>query len=86
MLERIIDWSARNRLLVGILTLLVASLGAWATLNTPVDAIPDLSDVQVVVRVDYPGQAPQVVQDQVVYPLTTALLAVPEAEVEGGAS
>ena len=62
MLERLIDWSARNRLLVGLLTLVVAALGAWATLNTPVDAIPDLSDVQVIVRTEYPGQGPQIVE------------------------
>ncbi|MEP0547609.1 MAG: efflux RND transporter permease subunit [Rhodothermales bacterium] len=86
MLERIIDWSARNRLLVGILTLLVASLGAWATLNTPVDAIPDLSDVQVIVRTEYPGQGPQIVEEQVTYPLTSALLSVPFAKTVRGYS
>jgi Cu(I)/Ag(I) efflux system membrane protein CusA/SilA len=86
MLERLIDWSARNRLLVGILTLLVAALGAWATLNTPVDAIPDLSDVQVIVRTEYPGQGPQIVEEQVTYPLTSALLSVPYAKTVRGYS
>jgi Cu(I)/Ag(I) efflux system membrane protein CusA/SilA len=86
MLERIIDWSARNRLLVGILTLLVSSLGAWATLNTPVDAIPDLSDVQVIVKTEYPGQGPQIVEEQVTYPLTSALLSVPFAKTVRGYS
>src|SRR5690625_4306169 len=86
MLERIIDWSARNRLLVGLLTLLVAALGAWATLNTPIDAIPDLSDVQVIVRTDYPGQGPQIVEEQVTYPLTSALLSVPYAKTVRGYS
>ncbi len=86
MLERLIEWSARNRLLVGILTLLVAALGAWATLNTPVDAIPDLSDVQVIVKTEYPGQGPQIVEEQVTYPLTSALLSVPFAQTVRGYS
>ncbi len=86
MLERIIDWSARNRLLVGILTLLAAALGAWATLNTPIDAIPDLSDVQVIVKTEYPGQGPQIVEEQVTYPLTSALLSVPFAKTVRGYS
>ncbi len=86
MLERLIEWSARNRLLVGLLTLLAAALGAWATLNTPVDAIPDLSDVQVIVRTEYPGQGPQIVEEQVTYPLTSALLAVPSAKTVRGYS
>ncbi len=86
MLERLIDWSARNRLLVLILTLMAAALGAWATLNTPVDAIPDLSDVQVIVRTDYPGQGPQIVEEQVTYPLTSALLSVPFAATVRGYS
>ncbi|MEP0546499.1 MAG: CusA/CzcA family heavy metal efflux RND transporter [Rhodothermales bacterium] len=86
MLERLIDWSARNRLLVGIVTLVVAALGAWATLNTPIDAIPDLSDVQVIVRTEYPGQGPQIVEEQVTYPLTSALLSVPFAKTVRGYS
>ena len=86
MLERLIDWSARNRLLVGVLTLMVAVGGAWATLNTPVDAIPDLSDVQVIVRTDFAGQGPQIVEEQVTYPLTSALLSVPKAQTVRGYS
>ena len=85
-LERLIEWSAHNRLLVGLVTLMVAGLGAWATLTTPVDAIPDLSDVQVIVRTDYPGQGPQIVEEQVTYPLTSAFLSVPGARTVRGYS
>ena len=85
-LERIIEWSAENRLLVGLVTLLVAGLGAWATLTTPVDAIPDLSDIQVIVRTEYPGQGPQIVEEQVTYPLTSAMLSVPGARTVRGYS
>ncbi|MEM8558963.1 MAG: efflux RND transporter permease subunit, partial [Bacteroidota bacterium] len=85
-LERLIAWSAANRLLVGIVTLLMAALGAVATLNTPVDAIPDLSDVQVIVKTEYPGQGPQIVEEQVTYPLTSALLSVPYAQTVRGYS
>ncbi len=69
----------RNRQLVLVLAMLLAALGIWATLNIPIDAIPDISDVQVVIRTEYPGQAPQIVEDQVTYPLATAMLAVPGA-------
>lgn len=86
MLERLIDWSARNRLLILILTLMVAALGAWATLNTPVDALPDLSDVQVIIKTEYPGQGPQIVEEQVTYPLTSAMLSVPFAKTVRGYS
>jgi Cu(I)/Ag(I) efflux system membrane protein CusA/SilA len=86
MLERLIEWSARNRLLVGIVTFMAAALGAWATLNTPVDALPDLSDVQVIVKTEYPGQGPQIVEEQVTYPLTSALLSVPFAQTVRGYS
>ena len=72
--------------MVLIATLLVASVGMWAYVNAPLDAIPDLSDVQVIVFTEYPGQAPQVVEDQVTYPLTTAMLAVPKAQVVRGYS
>ena len=85
-LERIIEWSAENRLLVGLVTLMVAGLGAWAALTTPVDAIPDLSDVQVIVRTEYPGQGPQIVEEQVTYPLTSAMLSVPGARTVRGYS
>src|SRR5690606_23216170 len=80
MLERLIAWSAHNRLLVGVVTAMLAAGGTYAALNTPVDALPDLSDVQVIVRTEYAGQGPQTVEEQVTYPLATALLAVPHAE------
>ncbi|MEX2399903.1 MAG: CusA/CzcA family heavy metal efflux RND transporter [Rhodothermales bacterium] len=86
MLQRIIEWSATNRLLVILLTLLLAVGGIWATVNTPIDAIPDLSDVQVIIKTDYPGQGPQVVEEQVTYPLTTAMLSVPFAKTVRGYS
>ncbi|MHC4216188.1 MAG: efflux RND transporter permease subunit, partial [Planctomycetota bacterium] len=79
MLKWIIEWSVENRLFVVIITVLAIMVGIWATLNTPVDAIPDLSDVQVIIYTQYTGQAPQVVEDQVTYPLTTAMLSVPYA-------
>jgi Cu(I)/Ag(I) efflux system membrane protein CusA/SilA len=75
----VIDWSIRNRLLVILLTLMLTGWGLQALKNTPLDAIPDLSDVQVIIKTTYPGQAPQVVEDQVTYPLTTAMLSVPRA-------
>ena len=79
MIAYIIDWSIRNRLLVILLTLMLTGWGIHALKNTPLDAIPDLSDVQVIIKTTYPGQAPQVVEDQVTYPLTTAMLSVPKA-------
>ena len=86
MLRRIIAGSARNPLLVGLATLLLVGWGGYAAYHIPLDAIPDLSDVQVIVFTEYPGQAPQVVEDQVTYPLTTALLAAPFAETVRGYS
>ncbi|MDA0875029.1 MAG: efflux RND transporter permease subunit [Bacteroidetes bacterium] len=86
MLERIIEFSVRNRIVVLILTALTAAAGFWALRNTAVDAIPDLSDVQVIILTQYPGQAPQVVEDQVTYPLTSAMLAVPHAKSVRGYS
>ncbi|MDT8440963.1 MAG: CusA/CzcA family heavy metal efflux RND transporter [Desulfuromonadales bacterium] len=80
MLERIIDWSARNRFMVVLVTLFIVVGGVYALRNIPIDAIPDLSDVQVIIFTEYPGQAPQVVEDQVTYPLTTQMLAVPYAK------
>ena len=79
MIAAVIRWSIRNRILVILLTTLLAAWGYIALRQTPVDAIPDLSDVQVIVKTSYPGQAPQVVEDQVTFPLTTAMLAVPGA-------
>ena len=86
MLANLIDWSARNRLVVLLVTLIVVLAGVVAVGKTPVDALPDLSDTQVIVYTEYPGQAPQVVEDQVTYPLTTALLAVPRAKAVRGFS
>jgi Cu(I)/Ag(I) efflux system membrane protein CusA/SilA len=77
MIDFIIRWSMANRVLVILLALMLAGWGTHAVLNTPIDAIPDLSDVQVIVKTPFPGQAPQVVEEQVTYPLTTAMLSVP---------
>lgn len=86
MIERIIEASLNNKFLVFIATFLVVATGIWTLKNTPLDAIPDLSDVQVIVFTEFPGQSPQVVEDQVTYPLTTAMLAVPYAKVVRGYS
>ena len=86
MLAKIIAWSGRNRFLVLLATLFVIIAGIYAVLKTPIDALPDLSDVQVIVYTEFPGQAPQVVEDQVTYPLTTAMLSVPKAKVVRGFS
>jgi len=86
MIEKIIEFSVKNKFLVILGTLFVIFGGTYALLKTPLDAIPDLSDVQVIVFTEYPGQAPQVVEDQVTYPLTTAMLAVPFAKVVRGYS
>ena len=86
MLSRIIEWSARNVFIVLLGTFFVVAAGVYAVVQTPVDAIPDLSDVQVIVYTEYPGQAPQVIEDQVTYPLTTAMLAVPRSKVVRGLS
>jgi copper/silver efflux system protein len=86
MLAAIIRWSSRNVLLVLMATVFAAAAGAYAVSRTPLDAIPDLSDPQVIVFTEYPGQAPQVVEDQITYPLTTALLAVPRSKVVRGFS
>ena len=86
MIESIIRWSISNRVLVVLLSVMLAAGGAWVTVNTPVDALPDLSDVQVIVKTSYPGQAPRVVEDQVTYPLATAMLSVPGATTVRGYS
>ena len=86
MLERIINWSVRNVFLVLLTTLFIVGAGVYSLLKTPLDAIPDLSDVQVIVYTEYPGQAPQVVEDQVTYPLTTSMLSVPKSKVVRGFS
>jgi len=82
----IIRWSIRNRFLVLLLTLLLTGWGIYAVRSMPVDAIPDLSDVQVIIKTSYPGQAPQVVEDQVTYPITTTMLSVPKATTVRGYS
>ena len=86
MIEKIIEYSIRNKFLVILMTLFIILAGIYAMARTPLDAIPDLSDVQVIILTEYPGQAPQVVEDQVTYPLTTAMLAVPFAKVVRGYS
>ncbi|MFZ2908388.1 MAG: CusA/CzcA family heavy metal efflux RND transporter [Candidatus Desulfobacillus denitrificans] len=86
MLAAVIDWSARNRFLVLLGTLFIVLAGVVAVLRTPIDALPDLSDVQVIVYTEVPGQAPQVVEDQVTYPLTSAMLSVPKSKVVRGFS
>ncbi len=86
MIKKIIDFSIRDRLLILIGTAIIAAAGLWTLKNTPLDAIPDLSDVQVIVFTRFLGQAPQVVEDQVTYPLTTAMLAVPKSKVVRGYS
>ncbi len=86
MLSALIDWSARNRFLVLLGTLAAVLAGVYAVVRTPLDALPDLSDVQVIVYTEVPGQAPQVVEDQVTYPLTTAMLSVPKSKVVRGFS
>ncbi len=86
MIARLIAWSARNLVLVLIGTVFVVAAGLYSVRTLPLDAIPDLSDVQTIVYTEYPGQAPQVVEDQVTYPLTTAMLTVPKSKVVRGFS
>ncbi|MGY8896809.1 MAG: efflux RND transporter permease subunit [Paraglaciecola sp.] len=86
MILHIIRWSVNNRLLVLLITAMVIALGLFSIKQTPVDAIPDLSDVQVIIKTSYPGQTPQVVEDQVTYPLTSAMLSVPGATTVRGFS
>jgi copper/silver efflux system protein len=86
MIAAVIRWSARNVFLIGLATIFVTLAGIYAVSRVPLDAIPDLSDVQVIVYTEYPGQAPQVVEDQVTYPLTTAMLSVPKSRVVRGFS
>ncbi len=86
MITAIIQWSIHNRFFVLLATVIMVGGGLYSIKNTPVDAIPDLSDVQVIIKTSYPGQAPQVVEDQVTYPLTTAMLSVPGAKAVRGFS
>ncbi|GGC64517.1 efflux RND transporter permease subunit [Undibacterium terreum] len=86
MMAKLIRWSIANRFLVLLATVLLAAWGVWSLSRTPLDAIPDLSDVQVIIRTSYPGQAPQIVENQVTYPLTTTMLSVPGAKTVRGYS
>ncbi|MDP3183910.1 MAG: efflux RND transporter permease subunit, partial [Anaerolineales bacterium] len=86
MIEHLIRWSISNRILVLLATLFLTAWGIWAAKTTPVDALPDLSDVQVIIRTNYPGQAPQIVENQVTYPLATTMLSVPGAKTVRGYS
>src|SRR5512134_384877 len=86
MIAKLIRWSITNRFLVLMTTVLVTAWGVYAVMKTPVDALPDLSDVQVIIRTPYPGQAPRIVEDQVTYPLTTTMLSVPGAKTVRGYS
>ncbi|WP_156449940.1 efflux RND transporter permease subunit, partial [Methylobacterium sp. CCH7-A2] len=86
MIARLIAWSARNLILVFVAAAFAVAAGVYALKTLPLDAIPDLSDVQVIVYTEYPGQAPQVIEDQVTYPLTTSMLTVPKARVVRGFS
>jgi Cu(I)/Ag(I) efflux system membrane protein CusA/SilA len=86
MIARLIHWSIHNRFFVLLAAVFVTGWGIWALMRTPLDAIPDLSDVQVILRTSYPGQAPQIVENQVTYPLTTTMLSVPGAKTVRGFS
>src|SRR5512147_1792561 len=86
MTAKLIRWSMENRFVVLMATVLVAAWGVYAALRTPVDAIPDLSDVQVIIKTSFPGQAPRVVEDQVTYPITTTMMSVPGAKAVRGYS
>src|SRR5260370_12085663 len=86
MIAKLIRWSIMNRFLVLLATVMVAAWGVWSLVRTPVDALPDLSDVQVIIRTTYPGQAPQIVENQITYPLTTTMLSVPGAKTVRGFS
>ena len=86
MIAALIRWSIVNRFLVLLATLVITAWGSWSVLKTPLDALPDLSDVQVIIRTSYPGQAPHIVENQVTYPLTTTMLSVPGAKTVRGYS
>ena len=86
MIAKLIRWSVANRFLVLLATAMLTAWGVWGVRSTPVDALPDLSDVQVIIRTSYPGQAPQIVENQVTYPLATTMLSVPGAKTVRGFS
>jgi Cu(I)/Ag(I) efflux system membrane protein CusA/SilA len=84
VIAALIRWSVANRFLVLLASASIAAAGVWSVRTTPLDAIPDLSDTQVIIRTTFPGQAPQIVEDQVTYPLTTTMLSVPGAKAVRG--
>ena len=86
MIARLIRWSIATRFLVLLITLMLSAWGVWSLLRTPLDALPDLSDVQVIIRTTWPGQAPRIIENQVTYPLTTTMLSVPGAKTVRGYS
>ena len=86
MIERIIDWSARNGFLIGLATFFLMGWGMWAVSHTPLDALPDLSDVQVIVFTDWPGRSPDLVEDQITYPIVTSMLGAPRIKYVRGQS
>ncbi len=86
MIAQLIRWSVGNQFLMLLATLFLTAWGIWAVRTTPVDALPDLSDVQVIIRTSLPGQAPQIIEDQVTYPLATTMLSVPGAKTVRGYS
>ncbi|MGH8104620.1 MAG: efflux RND transporter permease subunit, partial [bacterium] len=86
MIDRIIDWSAKNRFFVLLGTFFVVLWGVWAVKNTPLDAIPDLSDVQVIIYTEWMGRNPQILEDQVTYPISTVMLSAPHVKVVRGIS
>ena len=81
MIARLIRWSIHNRFLVLLATIMISGWGVYSLFKTPLDALPDLSDVQVIIRTTYPGQAPRIVENQITYPLTTTMLSVPGAKL-----
>ncbi len=86
MIAKLIRWSIANRFLVLLATVMVSAWGVYSVLRTPLDELPDLSDVQVIIRTTYPGQAPRIVENQITYPLTTTMLSVPGAKTVRGYS
>jgi len=86
MIANLIRWSVTNRFLVLLATVFATAWGVWSVMTIPIDALPDLSDVQVIIRTSYPGQAPQLVENQVTYPLATTMLSVPGAKTVRGYS
>ena len=86
MISHLIHWSVAHRVLVLLASLLLTGWGIWAVKTTPIDALPDLSDVQVIIRTSFPGQAPELVENQVTYPLASKMLSVPGAKTVRGYS